>query len=118
MEADKKFAKLLALECHNKLGYEIKLMDVRKKCDYCNHFLIVSGRNKMHLNALTQHVKDFVGEKKVFLFGVDGKPDSGWIIVDLGNLVVHLFNQEMRQFYNIEGLWEKPKFVELDLPDN
>lgn len=116
MEADKKLAKLLAAECHNKFGFDIKLMDIRKKCDYCNHFMIISGRNKMHLTALAQHIKEFVTEHDVYLFGIDGKPDSGWIIVDLGSLVIHLFNQEMRAFYNLEGLWEKPKFIDLDLP--
>lgn len=118
MEANKKFAKILAAECHKKFGFDIQLLDVRKKCDYCNHFLIVSGRNRAHIEALKDDVKDFSKEKDVKIFGVDGKPDSGWIIVDLGSILVHIFHPETRKFYNLTGLWEKPKLVELDFDES
>ena len=116
MKADKRLAKILAAECHRRMGNDIQLLDVRKTCDYCNHVLMVSGKNRMHLDALTSHLRDVITEKGASCYGIDGKPDSGWIIMDLGAIVIHLFLPEIRDFYDLPGLWSNARKVDLELP--
>jgi len=116
--ADKRLARKLALEAYRKLAFDITLIDVRRKCDYCNHFLVLSGKNRMHLQSLRDHISEQAKERGVECFGRDGAPDSGWIIIDFGPLVVHIFTPDTREYYSIDTIFGDPKIVELDLPDD
>lgn len=116
MNADKRFAKILAAELYEKMAIDLQLLDVRRKCDYCNHFLILTGKNRMHLDALRERVREVIRDREVECFMEEGSPDSGWVIVDLGPLIVHIFDPSTRRYYDIFGLWGASTEIELNLP--
>ncbi len=116
LKADKRLARILAAELYEKMAMNIQLLDVRRKCDYCNHFLILSGKNKMHLDALREKVREVIRDREVVSYGEEGAPESGWIIIDLGPLIIHIFDPSTRDYYDIFGLWGASTEVELDLP--
>ena len=84
---------------------EILAIDIRGKSSFADMLVIASGRSARHVSALADHVlrklKD-VGVKEV---RVEGLPQADWVLVDAGDVVVHLFRPEVRAFYNIEKIW-------------
>lgn len=115
MIAGKRLAKYLVGQLYEKKAYDITLIDVRKQCGFTNYFLIISGKNIMHLDALKACVDEAVDEKKVEALGVDGKPESGWIIYDLGDLIIHIFSPETRAYYGLQSYWGDSKVVDLGI---
>lgn len=105
MISGKRLAKTLANVAHHKLAFDIELLDVRKICSYADFFLIMSGKNKMHLDALRASFEEYFAERDKKVLSVEGAADSGWIILDLGDIIVHLFGPEKRGYYNIGSLW-------------
>lgn len=110
-------ARHLANEAHRRLAFDIELLDIRRQCEYASYFLIVSGKNRIHLDALSDYVAEAAEEKGAAVIGVDGRSESGWVVVDLGDLIVHIFHPDTRYFYNLPGLFGGAKTVELELSD-
>lgn len=71
-----------------------------------DYYLIASGLNKRHLESLAKDLEGFVEKKGYPIFIKQGKADSGWIILDFMDLVIHIFDKETRAFYHLERLWE------------
>ncbi len=117
MKSGKLLARKLADVAFGGIAFDIELLDVRKNCEFTNYFLIMSGKNRIHLDALRDRIMEFASKNGVPHYGHEGKPDSGWIIIDFGDLIVHIFLPEMRGFYNLAGIWGDAKTVELELKD-
>jgi len=115
LKPGKVMAKRIAEEAFDKFAFDIELLDVRRRCEYANYFLILSGKNKVHLDALAEHLLEFASEKKAAVYGRDGSAASGWIVIDFGDLIAHLFLPEARSFYNLASVWGDAKPVDLQL---
>lgn len=100
-----------------KKGQDIVIVDVAGKTVLCDYFVIASGRSTTQVRALADNVDERIKRR----YGLD--PDRGegiregrWAVLDYGNVVVHLFNDESRDFYRLERLWENgdniKKYVE------
>ena len=96
----------------NKLGQDILLLDLNGVCDFTDYFVIASGTSDRMLNSLSdavsEGIKSETGENTV---ASEGGPDSGWMILDYGGVVVHLMSPEMRHYYSLEDLWQKGKVL-------
>ncbi len=90
-----------------KKGKKIVIVDMQGIEDTpCSYFVIAEGTSEKHVNALGHSVKDYVYEKiKEKPFGIDGFKNSQWILLDYGSVMVHLFQREYRDFYDLEHLW-------------
>lgn len=82
------------------------ILDMRGLVDYCDVFVLLTARNRRHVAALAEelrmHAKRELGLIPV---GIEGLPAARWVLVDFGSVVVHLFDQPLRAFYNLDGLW-------------
>lgn len=77
-------------------------------------FLIASGHSTRQVQAMAGYVKEKMKLKEMLPLGVEGEGDGNWILIDYGDLVIHLFFEPQREFYDLEGLWiEAPR---IDLP--
>lgn len=98
-------------------GRDILLLDMRRQTALFDYFLIVTGKSGRQLRAIADEVDDLLrkqfGDRRL---SVDGYSDSRWIVLDFGDLVVHLFDGEMRKFYRLEDLWADAERVPLDTP--
>lgn len=83
---------------------DITVVDVREKTPFTDYLVIASGTNSRMLGALASYVEDDLLKNKVEVRKTEGIPESGWIIVDAGNVVVHLFSPEKRSEIDLEGL--------------
>lgn len=81
------------------------VMDLRGLTLVTDYFLVASGTSTVHLRALMEALIEQMRERRVRVLGSEGQPESGWILLDFGEVVVHLFGQEERAFYDLERLW-------------
>lgn len=105
---------LLATLLDEKQGEDIVVLDVAGICPIAEHLIIVTGRGQRHAQSLADAVQHLAKEKQFPSFGKEGYDTGTWILVDLNDVIVHVFQDEMRRFYNLEGLWSEGK--RLDAP--
>jgi ribosome-associated protein len=89
----------------DKKAEDILVLRVEKLTSIADYFVIASGRNPRQLRAMAEDIHDIVDEFHLRFLGAEGTPESGWILVDLGDVIVHLFDVPRRQLYSLEVLW-------------
>lgn len=104
--SSKELALLVCKALSDKLGKDIVSLYVREKTDICDYFIIASGSNAPQIRAMGERVEEFV-EKEYGLIPTrtEGVRDGRWAVIDYGDVIVHIFNDETRLFYHLERLW-------------
>ncbi len=87
-------------------GNDIKVLDVRGLTSVTDFMIIASGTSNRHVKSLADNVVERCKENQIRPIGVEGNDKAEWVLVDLGDTVVHLMLPATRQFYDIERLWE------------
>ena len=91
----------------DKRGKDIVCLYVREKTDLCDYFVIASGSNAPQIRAMGERVEELVErELGVLPTRTEGVRDGRWAVVDYGDVIVHIFNDETRLFYHLERLWQ------------
>jgi len=94
------------------------LFEVGKLTSITDYFLIASGNSSRQVQAMTRHLQRRMREEGFKAFGVEGEQEGHWVLMDYGDVVVHLFYQPSREFYDLEGLWiEAPRVSLKDATD-
>jgi ribosome-associated protein len=95
---------------------DIVLLDLRPDTVIADFFVIATGTSDRQLRALADYIRTDVKEKLSMLpHGIEGKPESGWVLLDYSNVVVHLFSQDQREYFDLEGLWNPVASVLLSI---
>jgi ribosome-associated protein len=96
----------LALAAVNAKGADVAVLDLRRLVDYTDLVVLVTARNRRHLQAVAEEIRR-VAKKELHLqaLSVEGMTAGRWVLVDFGAVVVHVFDEPMRAFYNLDGLW-------------
>ena len=89
----------------DKLATDIVLLDTRQVCSFADYFVICSGETERHLAALREAIDEAFKKDKLTPIRHEGTPASGWMLIDLGNVIVHLFAPLERQYYGFDKLW-------------
>lgn len=93
---------------------DILLLDLRPDNIIADFFIICSGNNERHLSALTEIVRQDVKDNfQQIPFTNEGTAKNGWVVMDYGDIVVHLFSTEKREYYALEELWDAASKVML-----
>lgn len=100
----------------DKKAMEPQLLDVRGLCSYTNYFLLLSGRSDRQVDAIAHGVVDALREQGIRPLGVEGQGNGQWVLIDFGDLVVHVFHHPLREHYDLEGLWIDASRMPIEVP--
>jgi ribosome-associated protein len=104
-ETARERATTIAIAALDKKAVGLEILDVAGKVDYADFLVIMTGRSDRHTQALAQGIEEALKKKGVRPMAIEGLPHGNWVLMDFGDVVVHVFQDEMRQLYDIEGLW-------------
>lgn len=95
----------------SKLGEDVLLMDIRGVTAIADYFVIGSGASERQLQAIYENIRTELDKVGVRLLRAEGTAASGWILMDYGTVIVHVFSPPTRRYYNLEQLWKDAKTV-------
>ena len=111
----KQQALLCAAYALDKKAFDVKLLDVTGLSTLTDFLLIVSGGSDRQVQAITESIE--LGMKKehsVMPLAIEGKQEGRWVLLDYGDVMVHVFQQPVRQYYDLEGLWTEAPEVSIE----
>ncbi|MDR0922007.1 MAG: ribosome silencing factor [Lactobacillales bacterium] len=97
----------------SKRAEDILALDVRKVSLLADYFVITHGNSERQINAIVDEIVDQEEKAGVILKRVEGKEGGKWILIDLGDVIVHVFQESERSFYNLEKLWSDAPLVDV-----
>jgi ribosome-associated protein len=109
-------ARKVAAFALEKKAVEITVMDVRKVTDVTRFFVVCSGQSSPQVKAIADHVIDSCREAGLEIYHVEGYDSLRWVLIDLVDIVVHVFQPEVRRYYQLERLWGDAPSEQIDEP--
>ncbi len=114
MTNSKEMLKIACAALEEKKAFDIKIINISKISTLCDYIVIADGTNKKQVQALSDNVEDEMRAAGYSHKGVEGYSDGGWILLDYYDIIVHIFSEESRRFYNIEKIWNDGETVSID----
>ncbi|MCL1924810.1 MAG: ribosome silencing factor [Defluviitaleaceae bacterium] len=102
MELINQFKQIL----EEKQAVNIKVLNISEISSLGDYFIIATAKNESHIDALTDYLAELAKPANI-----EGLKKDGWVLLDFGNIIVHIFNEENRNFYNLERLWVDAKEI-------
>lgn len=91
----------------------IAVLDVRKISDFTDYMVIATGTSNRHVQSSADRVAETLRDHGVRPVGIEGKQLGDWVLIDFGDVVVHIMREQTRDFYNLEKLWSDAKRIEV-----
>lgn len=88
------------------------IYDVAEIVSYADYLVVCSGRSTRHVQGIAEHIEAALGQRQVKPLGKEGLLEGHWVLLDLSDVVVHIFYEPMRGFYDLEGLWWEAQQIE------
>ncbi|WP_295840677.1 ribosome silencing factor [uncultured Microbacterium sp.] len=112
----REMARIAAIAADAKGGDDIVALDVSEPLPLVDIFLLVTGRNERNVAAIADEVEEKLLEAGHKRLRREGRQESRWVLLDFGDLVVHVFHEEERVYYGLERLWKDCPVVPIELP--
>ena len=109
----KEIAKNAFLYLDEKKAIDIKIIDISKISVIADYFIICGGSNSRQVKALAENVEEKLGKAGVIPRSTEGYQNANWILLDYQDVIIHIFNQEERLFYDLERIWSDGSFVQV-----
>lgn len=104
--------KLAITSLEDKKAEDIRIIDISKVSVLADYFLIASGTNRSQIQALADNVEEALGRAGQHVKQVEGYESANWILLDFGDIIVHIFDRENRLFYDLERIWRDGSLVD------
>lgn len=102
-------SKDLALKCVNaaleRKAEDLVILKVKDVSSFADYFVICSGNSDRQIQGLADHIGQKLKKAGIFPLGIEGERSGSWILMDYGDVIMHIFYKPVREFYDIEGLW-------------
>ena len=112
IEVSKKMAAMAVAALEDKKGEDIRVIDISEISTLADYFIIAAGTNRNQVQALADNVQEKLGREGHMTKNVEGYDAGNWILLDFGDIIVHVFDSENRVFYDLERIWRDGKPVE------
>ena len=104
-------ARLAVEAASDKQADNIVMLDTKEVCSFADYFVICSGDSPRQIEAIWQEIRDKLKRDDITPFHIEGTADSGWILLDLGDVIVHIFSPSHRDYYRLDDLWHEATAV-------
>jgi ribosome-associated protein len=108
---------LVAVAAIEKKASGLEVIDVAGRVDYADFLVLMSGRSDRHVTALSAAIEDALRKRNKRALAVEGLPHASWVLMDFGDVVVHVFQDDARAAYDIDGLWMDARRVPVPLSE-
>ena len=110
----KEMTRLAISALEDKKAEDISIIDISEVSVLADYFLIASGSNRSQIQALTDNVEEKLGRAGYAKKQIEGYDTANWILMNYGDIIVHIFDRENRLFYDLERIWRDGKRVDLE----
>ena len=114
VSTEKMMAQIACKAIDDKKGQDIKVIDIHTVSVIADYFVIASGTNSNQVQAIVGNVEEQLGRAGFEAKQIEGNRNSSWILMDYGDVIVHVFDEENRLFYDLERIWRDGKVLEMD----
>ncbi len=111
MDQSKKMARIAYNALSDKKGEDIKIIDITGISVLADYFLIANGNSDSQVNALVDNVEEELHKAGYPLRQREGQASGSWVLLDFGDIIVHVFDKENRLFYDLERIWKDGKDI-------
>lgn len=108
---------LVAVAAIEKKASGLEVIDVSGRVDYADFLVLMSGRSDRHVTALSAAIEEALRKRNKRALAVEGLPHANWVLMDFGDVVVHVFQDDARAAYDIDGLWMDARRVPVPISD-
>lgn len=115
-ERARELVSIAALAADSKQGEDLVALDVSGPLPLADVFLLVSGRNERNVQAIAGEIEDKLIKAGAKPLRREGRAEGRWVLLDFGDIVVHVFHEEDRLYYSLERLWKDCPVIPLELP--
>lgn len=105
----------IAQTIYDKKGFNILALDIRSISTMTDYYLIAEGNIGRHLIAISQAIEQKLTQLGLTLLRIEGRRSADWLVMDYGEIMIHLFIPELREKYALEQLWKEAKIVDLHI---
>lgn len=109
----RELAELAASLLLQRQGENLVILHVGPLVGYADYFLLISGRSSRHVQSLAEHLEEQMKRRGHLPLGVEGKGEGNWVLLDYNEVIVHVFHEPVRRFYDLEGLWADAPRIEV-----
>ena len=113
-ETVKKMAGIAIQALEDKKAEEIRVIDISQVSVLADYFIIANGTNISQIQALADEVEEKLGRAGYPLKQIEGYDHANWVLLDFGDIIIHIFDKENRLFYDLERIWRDGKTIEPD----
>ena len=114
VSTEKMMAQIACKAIDDKKGQDIKVIDIHNVSVIADYFVIASGTNSNQVQAIVDNVEEQLGRAGFEAKQIEGNRNSSWILMDYGDVIVHVFDEEYRLFYDLERIWRDGKVLVMD----
>ena len=108
VEVSARLREMIAATLEEYKAEDISVVDLVGKSTIADHMIVASGRSHRHVGSLADRTVEQLKKAGVAMIGVEGRRQADWVLLDAGEVIVHLFRPEVREFYNLEKMWAVP----------
>ncbi len=114
MNESAKMALIAAEALEEKKGNDVKIIGIEKISTIADYFIIAGGSNRNQVQAMMDEVEEKLGRAGHEPKHIEGRNTSGWILMDYGDIVIHIFDEENRLFYDLERIWRDGESLSIE----
>jgi ribosome-associated protein len=99
----------------SKNAQDLLVLDIKDISSFADSFIIATGTSNRHIKTLVESIEDALKAMSVTPLSIEGLTEAKWVLMDYGNLIVHIFDEESRSFYDLPKLWSDASEIQVEL---
>jgi ribosome-associated protein len=109
-------ARRIAEVAREKLAEDVVALDVRQAVSFADVFIVATGRSDRHVRAIADGIAEALAQAGEKPLGIEGEQEARWLLMDYGDVIVHVFQPDVRRHYDLERLWSEASVLDLTAP--